>query len=584
MNQVYSDLENNFPTEIDNIDKMQDVDISTKKLVEQYYGFVNSGDFTSAAQLIENNPSLKASIFNAEKFNMIRDMIISMQRFYKDDVRNYLIELVEFKDEYNDKAQYSKYDVVLYPDADAINAYMCITDDTPIGTEPTNDTYWIPFTYRGQQGASGAGLAWRDEYSQVVQYYKNDCVQYNGIVWCAKKDTIGVTPSSGASENWSIFMEITKQIKFSTSQPVGQVENDIWINTNTGEWKKMNASGSYEPMNVMVKDTYDPNDAGINITVQQYSHSKSGTVHDLTGTGDNIRFIATNGFNSGDTIKVNGIICTAKTIGGDNLWTGFFKTGAVVMCYKNGNSLTFNGGGLPSTEAAKLTPNNIKTGVSVVINGTKISGIFTADATAAASQILSGKTAYVNGVKVTGTIPSKSATTYTPNTKNQTIAVGQYIAGVQTIKGDANLISQNIKRGVTIFGITGSFSDDPSGTLVWCGYGETRSEAGEDVPINGSILQGSPFFSPSGKNTIICSKKCTIYISFNYWRYTQANLTATLGIYKNGQQVATVYADSDTVKRYTSGAIGMNPGDRITMRTIGQNASFRKDGCFAYIP
>lgn len=441
MNQIYTDLENNFPTEIDNIDKMQDVDILTKKLVDQYYGYINSGDFTTAAQLVENNPSLKASIFNADKFNMIRDMIISMQRFYKDDVRNYLIELIEFKNNYSAAKKYGKYDVVLYPNADAVNAYMCISDDAPKGTVPTNTTYWIPFTYRGQQGASGAGLSWRGDYSFITQYYTNDCVQHNGIVWCAKKNSLGVEPSSSASDNWGIFMEVTKQIAFSSTQPTGQVENDIWVNTSTGEWKRKNASGSYEALSVMTKNVYDPKNSGIDVTVQPYTHSKSGTIHTLTGSGNNIRFVATNGFNAGDTIKVNGTTCTAKTIGGDALWTGFFKTGAVVMCYRNGNALTFNGGGLPSTEAAKLTPNNIKTGVSVVVNGQQVDGIFTADATATSGDIAPGKTAYVNGQKVSGNF-----------TSDGNLEAGKMISGMVGYSKGSRIVGTMADRGQFQYG------------------------------------------------------------------------------------------------------------------------------------
>lgn len=82
----------------------------------------------------------------------------------------------------------------------------------------------------------------------------------------------------------------------------------------------------------------------------------------------------------------------------------------------------------------------------------------TSDATATASQMLSGATAYVNGTLVTGNIPSKSAQTYTPTTSDQTINSGQYLDGVQTIKGDANLVSSNIAQNVTIFGVTGSLS------------------------------------------------------------------------------------------------------------------------------
>ena len=47
---------------------------------------------------------------------------------------------------------------------------------------------------------------------------------------------------------------------------------------------------------------------------------------------------------------------------------------------------------------------------------------------------------------------------YTPTTTNQTINAGQYLKGAQTIKGDANLVSANIKAGVSIFGVAGKTS------------------------------------------------------------------------------------------------------------------------------
>ena len=63
---------------------------------------------------------------------------------------------------------------------------------------------------------------------------------------------------------------------------------------------------------------------------------------------------------------------------------------------------------------------------------------------------------YHNGSgKVTQNIPTKGAQTYTPGTANQTIAAGQYLTGPQTIKGDPNLISANIVKGKTIFGVPG---------------------------------------------------------------------------------------------------------------------------------
>ena len=82
----------------------------------------------------------------------------------------------------------------------------------------------------------------------------------------------------------------------------------------------------------------------------------------------------------------------------------------------------------------------------------------TSDANAASGDALYGKTFYVNGAKITGSIQSKQAATYTPGTSDQTIASGQYLDGAQTIKGDANLVAQNILKDVTIFGVTGNLA------------------------------------------------------------------------------------------------------------------------------
>lgn len=88
-------------------------------------------------------------------------------------------------------------------------------------------------------------------------------------------------------------------------------------------------------------------------------------------------------------------------------------------------------------------------------NNVDVSGLDTSDATAQPNSILEGYSAYVQGQKVTGNIKSKSSETYIPSTEDQEIASGVYLEGNQTIKGDANLISENIKAGITIFEVSG---------------------------------------------------------------------------------------------------------------------------------
>lgn len=91
----------------------------------------------------------------------------------------------------------------------------------------------------------------------------------------------------------------------------------------------------------------------------------------------------------------------------------------------------------------------------------RISG---SDADVTAGKMLSGIVGYTNNGKVTGSIQSQAAQTITPGTADKTIASGKYLSGAQTIKGDANLLAENIKSGISIFGVTGTYeSSDSSG-------------------------------------------------------------------------------------------------------------------------
>ncbi len=93
----------------------------------------------------------------------------------------------------------------------------------------------------------------------------------------------------------------------------------------------------------------------------------------------------------------------------------------------------------------------------VVYAGTTLIDLTGDDVTAAS--VLSGKKFHLpSGAAATGTIASQAAQTITPGTSNKTIAAGKYLSGMQTIKGDANLVAGNIKSGVNIFDVSGSYT------------------------------------------------------------------------------------------------------------------------------
>ena len=85
-------------------------------------------------------------------------------------------------------------------------------------------------------------------------------------------------------------------------------------------------------------------------------------------------------------------------------------------------------------------------------------GIDTSDANALNSDILLGKTAYVNGQKITGNIFVQDDLTITPSKDQQTIKSGKYLSKDVIIKGEPNLIPENVKDGISIFDVMGTFS------------------------------------------------------------------------------------------------------------------------------
>ena len=72
----------------------------------------------------------------------------------------------------------------------------------------------------------------------------------------------------------------------------------------------------------------------------------------------------------------------------------------------------------------------------------------------------------ISNTYIGSSVTKKSAATYTPGTSNQSIASGQYLSGAKTIKGDSNLIASNIKKGVTIFNVTGSYNEATGGPTL----------------------------------------------------------------------------------------------------------------------
>lgn len=85
---------------------------------------------------------------------------------------------------------------------------------------------------------------------------------------------------------------------------------------------------------------------------------------------------------------------------------------------------------------------------------------------------------YVSGGTKSATqqLTTQGAKTVTPGTTNQTaVASGRYTTGAVQVAGDANLKAENIAEGVSIFGVSGTFSGSgpENATVYFNVYGFT---------------------------------------------------------------------------------------------------------------
>ncbi len=73
-------------------------------------------------------------------------------------------------------------------------------------------------------------------------------------------------------------------------------------------------------------------------------------------------------------------------------------------------------------------------------------------------------TATAGGQVAKKQLPTVSANTIVPGVRPKiAAAAGVYATGLVKVAGSANLVAANIKKGVTIFGVTGTYTGGSSG-------------------------------------------------------------------------------------------------------------------------
>lgn len=300
MSATYEDLGlTNFPDSIDTFLTYLNITATDAPLIAQYQSAVESGDFTTAQTVLAQIPSYTQKLIKATDLNKIMQSILALERFYKSDIQSYVAQKqteweaivgdFDYVGNYSSGTTYATNNVVSYTAGGLTLLYIAI-GNPPVGTVPTNTTYWRVLTIRGQQGPSGEGLSYRGNWDNAQQYNINNCVTFDNILWGATASNINAQPSMD-SQYWEAILQLASTIyPVQSDEPADQQVGELWFNT-TGEIAGLNILNPLSnpaEANQIINNYQAYNDAGTLVVGTYEPPTLASLTADATATPETV--------------------------------------------------------------------------------------------------------------------------------------------------------------------------------------------------------------------------------------------------------------------------------------------------------
>lgn len=295
--------------------------------------------------------------------------------------------------------------------------------------------------------------------------------------------TVSVTPNvttagyinSGTAGNSSISLSAPITVQAAkTVTPTESSQTAVASGTyTTGAITVAAIPSDYVGSGITSRSSSDLTASGATVTVPAGYYASQATKSVSTMTlPTSVANSATSGYSS----KISAGIGRSTSDQYINIPPGYNASGAYYKINAVANGSATNSGSASGSSATVSTgTNTITLTKSVSITPSVTAGY------------ISSGTAGNVSVALTASVTTKGAATITPGTTNQTIASGTYLTGAQTISGDSRLIAGNIKSGVTIFGVAGTYEglDTSDATAT-----EEDIISGETAYVDGRKITG----------------------------------------------------------------------------------------------
>ena len=239
MSTTYQSLQfTTFPDNIQSFVTMLNMSVEDGAAVTGYQQAMQAGNNTLARQYYSQITNANQKFIDATKMNTLMDTCVALQKFYKTDIEPYIqsqqtiwgnrINQFNYVGDYSASKLYAVNNFVTYTADGVRNVYICIKVP-PIGTAPTNTTYWRKLSIQGLQGPSGENLSFRYAWDSGEVYYPQDVVVYDNVVWGCLVQNSNQTPQSGSTYWRSIYSPQQVVYPFSAQEPTNMQEGYLWF-------------------------------------------------------------------------------------------------------------------------------------------------------------------------------------------------------------------------------------------------------------------------------------------------------------------------------------------------------------------